>query len=1759
MNMQNHAIKRLCHSFIFLKMAALVILGCIVAVNVDAWQMKQAALMTPWAALVDTNNPLPEYPRPQLVRTNWLNLNGIWQFQPGATYDPVPTGQTLSSQILVPYPMESAISGVMQYNEFSWYRQLFTVPAVWSGKRIILHLDAVDWRATVYVNGQNVGTHKGGYDPFSYDITPFLNGGTNELIVQVYSPEDNGSQPRGKQTLYPGGIMYTSCSGIWQPVWLEPVDASGVNNLQIVPDVDNSQLRLTVNTYATSGVTVVATVLSNDVAINTMTGNPQTELDIPIPNPKLWSPNSPFLYDLQVSVVHNGVTNDFVTSYFGMRKIAINMVGGIPKIYLNNQFIFGMGPLDQGFWPDGIYTAPTDAALAYDIQMEKALGFNTVRKHIKVERQRWYYWADKLGIMVWQDMPSCNSYTGNPTPPPVDPLDFIAELSAMVTNHWNSPAIIMWDLFNESQGQTGSGAVGQTNTAYLVQTVKTLDPSRLVNQASGGSYFGVGDVLDAHSYPNPGDPISTTQAPVDGEFGGIAWHVNGHLWNPAQAGTGYLLASSLDNFASLYDGYINEAINFKPTANGGLNAAIYTQITDVENECNGLMSYDRLVKPDMDRIFSSNLKAITGQMTVTPVVPTSQTVPQTWLWTTNTPASNWYATNFNATGWSTGVAGFGTIDPGVTPNTAWTSLGYIYLRRTFNPGSLPPQLINDLGFTVYHDEDVAIYINGVFAASAPGYTTAYVNLPMTPQAQAAIIPNGTNLMAVSCYQTTGGQFIDVGISDQQLIANTFTVPTDEIGYWPLDATSGTVAVDATGDGYNGTVYGAMWNPNGKVNGCLNFNGLNNYVQIPNPVSSDFSIVFWVKSTQTTGGTGQWYNGTGLVDGDYPGVTNDFGTALLGNKLAFGVGNPDTTILSTSPINDGNWHQCVATRVQSTGVISLYMDGTMQATGTGNTNKLNASSFLTIGRIASGGGYFNGSLDEIDIFNRAMGNNEVTALYNNSVFPQMTPTILLPPASQTRFVGGLASFSAQAIGGNLNYQWYFGSAPILNATNNTLILTNVTSANAGSYSILVSNAAGSVTNSVTLTAVTPTNSLLLLHRYSFISDASDSVGGANGTIVAPNGGGAATINHGLSLPGSTTPAFGYSGYLSLPSGLLTATTNLTVECWVTQNQGNVWAEIWDFGNSGSQNFGLIPYPNNNNHNLEVAFTPNGGEQDLQSAVSFPNGSEQYVCVIYNAYSLVGNLYTNGTLVALLTFPNSTYTPGTIGGTGGTTENMLGNDVYGDYQFSGTVYEFRIWNGVVSPLYLAVSAAAGPSVVATNLTPLSLNVTITNSSMGAGFTQPASVIGAFAGASGVPVTGFVTNWSSSNPGVISVNGSGLITAVNTGSATISAILNGVTGTSASLTVTSSPPVITQEPVAAETLLAGATFNTSVANSGNPPFVYRWYFNNGGNPISTAATPTLTIGNLQLTNAGSYTCVVSNQYGTAPSTPLNLTVLAPTTYQQSLLSLNPIAYWPLNETKGTIAHDLIGNDNGAYIGGFTLAQAGPTNAIFGSPSQSALFNGTSGYVDIPEGPFNITGALSVMAWVDVLTVPGFAGLFGHGDPSWRMSINSSGEPSASDGSAPDATAPSSIVDGNWHLVAYTCAGIPGINNGLLYVDGLLVASDSVTSPLLGDNLDVWIGGSPDYGAARLLNAKIAHAAIFTEALTAAQVQDLYTGTYAAPVNLVVTRSGLSVVLNWPAGVLLQAPNLTGPWTTNSAAVSPYTVTAASGNQFFKLLVSP
>jgi len=782
---------------------------------------------------------------------------------------------------------------------------------------------------------------------------------------------------------------------------------------------------------------------------------------------------------------------------------------------------------------------------------------------------------------------------------------------------------------------------------------------------------------------------------------------------------------------------------------------------------------------------------------------------------------------------------------------------------------------------------------------------------------------------------------------------------------------------------------------------------------------------------------------------------------------------------------------------------------------------------------------------------------VTATSGAITVALTAPVITQQPVPVSAVVGQSVTFFVGALGGDLSYQWSLGATPISGATNATLILTNVSLGQSGDYSVLVTNALGS-TNSIA--ALLMVNQAILEHRYSFVSDASDSVGGPawNGTLVAPGNasGTAATINNGLSLPGG--PTGGYSGYVSLPSGIVKGDTSVTVECWVQPNSVNTWAEIWDFGDSGGllNNFGLIqdsPGPGN----MRVAFTPTDeGEVDIDAPTYLPSGAEAYLVVTYNNSTLTGDLYLNGSLYASTTVPNSTYSPGAFGGAAGTTDNALGNDVYGDPQFGGTIYEVRIWNGVVSPLYVALSAGLGSGSVATNLTPTSVSVTVTNSTLNFGESEPAAVTGTFqqTATEEFSLNGSVTNWSSSATNILTVNASGVITAVGGGTATISATVNGATGTSAAITVVDSP-AITQEPPAAEQLLAGVTFNTSVISAGEPPLSYFWYLNNGAHPISGATAATLTIPDVQSGNAGSYTCIVSNAYGAATSTPTVLTVVAPTPYQVNLLALKPLAYWPLSETNGTVAYDMVGGYNGTYVGNVSLAQTGPTTATFGSPSYGVAFDGTTTYVDIPEGPFDITGPITTMAWVQLSAYPNFGGLFGHGDTSWRMSVNPSGQPGANDGNlgSADATSSTSIVDGNWHFVAYTYSGTLSGQNGVLYVDGARVATDAIAETPPGNDLDVWIGGAPDYSAARLLAANIAHAAIFTEALSAAEVGALYS---AQPI-IGVERSGSTIMLSWSSGILLQAPTLNGPWTTNTTAVSPFTVTATSGNQFYKVQV--
>ena len=458
-----------------LKIILISIVSVPLALHAQEWQPKKAALMSKFSKDVDPEHVLAEYPRPQLVRSNWLNLNGLWQYQPASgKSEALPKGN-LSSAILVPFPVESALSGVMEHHESIWYKRKFKVPDNWKGEQVLLHFGAVDYESEVFINGKSFGIHTGGYDPFSYDITKALKGsGDQDIAVRVFDPTDNGGFPRGKQTLNPQGIMYTSATGIWQTVWLEPVPKTSISNIKIVPDIDKSVVKLLVSSSVNAqNLNVNIQVKDNGKVVQTITGKANEEISVPIANAKLWSPDSPFLYDLVISLAQGAKKVDAIESYFGMRKISIGTEDGFKKMFLNNKFLFQIGPLDQGFWPDGGYTAPTDAALKYDLQMIKNFGFNMVRKHIKVEPYRWYYWADKLGLLVWQDMPSPNSYTEKV--PPVDTAAFASELQRLVETHWNSPSIVSWVIFNESQAQH--------NTPGLVKKVYALDSTRLINQA----------------------------------------------------------------------------------------------------------------------------------------------------------------------------------------------------------------------------------------------------------------------------------------------------------------------------------------------------------------------------------------------------------------------------------------------------------------------------------------------------------------------------------------------------------------------------------------------------------------------------------------------------------------------------------------------------------------------------------------------------------------------------------------------------------------------------------------------------------------------------------------------------------------------------------------------------------------------------------------------------------------------------------------------------------------------------------------------------------------------------------------------------------------------------------------------------------------------------------------------------------------------------------------------------------------------------
>nr|WP_151481308.1 PA14 domain-containing protein [Streptomyces albicerus] len=564
-------------------------------------------LRTRWADDVTPANAHREYPRPQLTRTDWKNLNGTWQFAAAQAGEQPPVGRNLAEKILVPYPVESQLSGIERHEDRMWYRRTFTVPADWkigSGKRLQLNFGAVDWRSEVYVNGTKVAEHKGGYDKFGADITDALKPGrTQELIVGVHDPTDSATgenPPLGKQRLDPSGIWYTPSSGIWQTVWMEPVAADHVDSLKLTPDAGADTLTVEPQGVRT-GLAVTAIAYDGKRRVATAAGRTGSPLTLKIPDAHLWSPDDPFLYDLKVTV-----GTDRVSSYFGMRSIAVEKVNGTPRTVLNGEPVFMMATLDQGFWPDGLHTAPSDQALAYDLKMHKAMGFNSVRKHIKVEPDRWFYWADRLGLLVWQDMPSM---TAGVNPSASARTEYEREMKQMIDEHISSPSIVMWVTFNEGWGQYDVGRIAEQAKAW--------DPTRLVNNQSGlnlGADGGTGDIMDEHGYPSPALPPHPDgkRALVSGEYGGLGLAVPGHAWSVQQ--------SYVDVDPATYtDDYLTKLAEVHALACKGGNGAVYTQIADVEGELNGLITYDRkVVKPDVRRLMAAHQALIDNASRATP-------------------------------------------------------------------------------------------------------------------------------------------------------------------------------------------------------------------------------------------------------------------------------------------------------------------------------------------------------------------------------------------------------------------------------------------------------------------------------------------------------------------------------------------------------------------------------------------------------------------------------------------------------------------------------------------------------------------------------------------------------------------------------------------------------------------------------------------------------------------------------------------------------------------------------------------------------------------------------------------------------------------------------------------------------------------------------------------------------------------------------------------------------------------------------------
>jgi hypothetical protein len=747
-----------------------MLLSLLLLVPAADWKAAPAPLMTKWGReITPDRTPWPEYPRPQLVRKDWQNLNGLWDYAIVRKGSATPAAW--DGKILVPYPVESALSGVGKHpteQQELWYRRTVDASA-WKGNRVLLHFEAVDWETTVWLNGKALGTHRGMHDPFHFDITDALKDGQGELIVRVWDPTEKGSQPLGKQLSNPHGIWYTPVTGIWQTVWLEPVSNPGpgplyVKRASFIPDIDKNEVEALIEVES-GGIEATCEIKGPGIDAH-IVANKKTRFKVG--NAKLWTPDAPNLIPVSILLMryHPGFMmreyGETVQSYFAMRKVSVGPdEKGLLRLMLNNKPLFQYGPLDQGWWPDGLLTPPSDAAMKYDLQVLKDSGFNMVRKHIKVEPSRYYRYCDEMGLLVWQDMPSAINRTRKHFVQPNDKLDaddqfganekaqFRLELQAMIDHLRGFGCIVCWVPFNEGWGQH--------DTNNTLKWVKQYDPSRPVNGPSGWTDRGFGDMIDAHIYPGPGMiPAPKNRVSVLGEFGGLGWPVKDHLWKNSD-NWGYRTYNSREELNANY-----RALMFKlhPLIEKGLAAAVYTQTTDVEVEVNGLLTYDRAVlKFDPAELKRWHAALYGPPPKYETVWATSEATPQDWHYLNDNPGKDWAQPDYNSRKWKRGQGGFGSPGtPGGTIRTEWKSKE-IWLRQSFELNALPA---GELLLRAHCDEDGEVYLNGVLAAKLPGYTVEYGPVAVSAAAKAALRP-GKNTLAVYAKNAGGGQYIDVGL------------------------------------------------------------------------------------------------------------------------------------------------------------------------------------------------------------------------------------------------------------------------------------------------------------------------------------------------------------------------------------------------------------------------------------------------------------------------------------------------------------------------------------------------------------------------------------------------------------------------------------------------------------------------------------------------------------------------------------------------------------------------------------------------------------------------------------------------------------------------------------------------------------------------------------------------------------------------------------------------------------------------------------